>query len=576
MLELFTTREISTAIWIAFLILWILLHRPTRKALVNVLRTACSIQLILPFFLMIAYATGITFLFYKSAFWKPLFIRDIVLWIFFVGTPLFFGAINKQAEEHYFKNIIINNLKLTVLIEFLISTFTLPLIWELILVPVFTFIFMLDTVASIKNQYKPAKKVIASLIIIINVVFIYETVLVAIGAFATLSPSDTLISLFIPIVFSILYIPISYLFSVVSKYQFIFIRMSFKESNGNWKSKLLHRLKTIFMCRLSLSKLNQFSNSCVPYMYVNMPEDKFDELIIQVKLRNLEKSITQHTREEQKIINTLKEDTLHKKIKYINEHIGMFTLLFTITIGFISILIKGFVYVFTCGKFDYWGISHTNINISNENMLYDILLWAASGAIYIALNLIPFTILTSKKPWYLKLLYIFGVIAVTAVIFIGIYLGSEISSNPNYIIASQTTIEIVIISVITTILVYLLGLLMPIAFKDTKGTNQTHSSIWWHKAFSASIIFTFILAIAVYIVMAYNFGKSNAGDQNTFKIIENRYAVIYEGSEHFIISDCIFAEEKKLIIDSTTQRYIKKDNVETSTRAFSKVEKQIK
>lgn len=572
--NIFSTREISIGIWLTIFIACMLVYKPTRKCLIDILKTVCSIQLSLPFLFMIAYSMGITYIFYRTSLWKALFIKDIMLWVIFVGTPLFFGSINKGSEEHYFKEIIASNFKLTVLIEFFVSSFTFPLIWEIILVPILSFLFMLDAMAATKSEYRHAKKLISVIIIIINIIFIYETISIATGKLATLYAQDTLITLLIPIVFSVLYIPISYMFTIFCRYQSIFIRMGFKEPKDNAKIKIIHRFKVIRICKFSLSSLCKFERAYIQNMYVSMSEAEFDELMQQFKIESTNKILdNQYTKEEKKIIDQLKENIFLKKIEYINAHVGIFTILFTIVIGLTSILLKGFSYVFMCGKFDFWGISHTHINISNENMLYEILLYAAGSIIYITVNFIPFSILTSKRAWYRKLVKIIKLLIITTIGLFVLSLLIEIIFNNNFILNSQSVIQLCIQSTIMTVLVYILGLMMPISFRNKEDKNKDGEVILLHKLISFSTFVIFIFSISLYVIMAYACGREMADNQKSFKIIDNSYAVIYEDMEYFIISDYDVVNNT-IVIDSTVQTLIKKENVKTETKTFTKVERK--
>jgi hypothetical protein len=521
---------------------------------------------------MITFSAGITFLFYRTLLWKNIFIKDIALWILFVGTPLFFGAINRKPEEHYFKEMLINNFKLTVLIEFFISSFTFELIWEIMLVPILVFIFMLDAITSTKNEYRPTKKLMSTIIVIINIIFIYETVSMATGKLSSLNLIDSLISLLIPIVFSVFYIPISYMFAIFCKYQIIFIRMGFKESKDNY-IKILHRFKIIWLCKLSLSKLDKFERFYIQSMYMNMDEVEFDKVLQQFRSDSAKESSSnnQYTKEERKLINHIKEGAFLKRIEYINAHTGFFTLLFTLIIGLTSILLKGFFYVFTCGKFDYWGISHVNINPFNENMLYEILLFAAGSIIYIAFNFIPFTILTSEKSWHKKLFKIIILLTCTTIALSVSFLVNEITVNQSFIVNSQSIIQLVIISMILAVIGYIPGLMMPISFRPHNDKSENGSNILLHKLLSFSTLSILIFGISIYVIMAYWYGRSLAGNKKSFKIIDNNYAVIYEDMEYFIVSDYYVTTDNTLIIDPTTQMLIKKENKKTRIRSFDQV-----
>lgn len=581
MFGIFSTREISIAIWLAIFVLLILLYKPTRKCVADLFKTACSVQLAIPFFLMIGYAAGITYLFSKTPLWRMLFIKDIVVWVIFVGTPLFFGSLNKKVEEHYFKKAMQSNFKLMVLVEFFISSFTLPLIWEMLLIPIMTFLFMLDAVAATDSQYRPAKKLVGFVIIVINIIFIIETLSVAANSLSTFDKNTAIISLFIPIVFSILYVPASYIFAVFGKYQMVFIRMSFKEPKEHFNIRLAHRFKVIWSCGLSLARLEQFEKNYIQNMFVGMSETEFEKLVCDFRTKQSANNLSaQNNTMQKKIVNEIKESNFRAFIDYINAHIGIFTLLTTLCVGLLSVILKCFFYVFMCGKLDYWGIDHSYIDVSNENLLYEIVLFAAIAVVFIAINLIPFSILTSKFTWYMKLYKTTLLIIVTSFVFAAIFLiGSlilkevslaELFSVP---IASMAhlLLELVIQSIPVSLVVYSMGLCMSIPFIKPK--SRINSRIFIHKIFSIATILPLILGLALYIVLAYNYGKSSASEQKVFKVMGDCSVVIYEDSEHYIVSDCVIIGDK-MTINNAGQKLISKELTKTVTTTFAIVERK--
>lgn len=89
---------------------------------------------------------------------------------------------------------------------------------------------------------------------------------------------NTLVSFMIPIVYLILIIPLEYALEVYSKYEELFIRMTFKEKD-NKRIILNHRIAIFRVCNFSVRKILLFQREFMTKMYVGMKEDEFDELI---------------------------------------------------------------------------------------------------------------------------------------------------------------------------------------------------------------------------------------------------------------------------------------------------------
>jgi len=278
MLDIFSTREIATGTWLIIFVFFVFVYPKTRKPAIQFARIACSKQLLFPFIVMLVYALILVRLFTLLPIWKTIYMKDIIIWVLFIGVPLCFQAVSEDADSTYFKNMLLSNLKLAILVEYLISSFTFSLIAELILLPVLSLLFMLDAVASTDDKYMPTKKVLSSLLGIIGLVILVCTLKNAIDAYADLGIADLLISFFIPIVFSVLYIPIAYSFAIYAKYQIVFVRMGFREPNDK-RVKRRHRLSVIKECGLSYKRICTFEKEFAHKMYVRMSTEEFDDLL---------------------------------------------------------------------------------------------------------------------------------------------------------------------------------------------------------------------------------------------------------------------------------------------------------
>lgn len=108
--------------------------------------------------------------------------------------------------------------------------------------------------------------------------FFYKTVKLGLNEYKQLNMMNTLVSFMIPIVYLILIIPLEYALEVYSKYEELFIRMTFKEKD-NKRIILNHRIAIFRVCNFSVRKILLFQREFMTKMYVGMKEDEFDELI---------------------------------------------------------------------------------------------------------------------------------------------------------------------------------------------------------------------------------------------------------------------------------------------------------
>lgn len=278
MFEIFTTREIVTGIYLLAFILGIAANKKVRKSAYKVVKVACSHQLVIPFVMLTIYAAIVVYGLTFFPFWQWIYLKDVVIWVLFVGVPICFNATDRRIEEHYFKNTVMKNFKFAVLVDFFINTFTFNFIVELLLQGLLIFLTLLQAVADTEEKYSNVKKMLDGLLAIIGIFLVYKTIKKAIEIYPLYDIEGWIISLMIPLLFSLLYVPAAHLMAVYSRYQLLFIRMSFKEAE-NRKIKISHRFRTIFRCGLSIRNISLFEAICVRRMYRMMAEEEFDSLI---------------------------------------------------------------------------------------------------------------------------------------------------------------------------------------------------------------------------------------------------------------------------------------------------------
>jgi len=75
-----------------------------------------------------------TVFFYRIGFWQDALLGETIIWIFGVGFALLINA-GRTNEKDFFKKAILDNIKIVVIIEFLVNIYVFDLWAELILVP---------------------------------------------------------------------------------------------------------------------------------------------------------------------------------------------------------------------------------------------------------------------------------------------------------------------------------------------------------------------------------------------------------------------------------------------------------
>ena len=192
------------------------------------------------------------------------------------------NAVASEADEKYISKVLKDNIRFTVVTEFLLSTFTFSLWVELIIIPITTVIVLFDTVAEHKSDAIAVHKLLQDVMAFAGLCVILQTVRVGILEYRELNVINTLVSFFIPIVYLLLVTPLEYAFELYSKYEMLFIQMHFKEPSDKMVQRKRH-LKVIKACGLSVRKIILFQKQCIPRMYVSMSDSEFEALISQLE-----------------------------------------------------------------------------------------------------------------------------------------------------------------------------------------------------------------------------------------------------------------------------------------------------
>ena len=279
-----SSRECATIIWGVILIIYVITKKETRNASYNVIKIFFGKKLRILWIVYFLYVVGITILFSKLSLWKNVYLKDVIIWTLFSGLINYMNAVSREADENYIIKLIKENLKLIIIFEFIMSTFTFNILVELLIIPIFTLISILSFVSERDAKYKNFYKLTNSVSGILGFVFLYKTIEVGVNEYQQLNVRDTLISFLIPIIYLVLTLPLIYIISLYSKYELLFLRMSFKEGNDKKVNKK-RRFDVLRICNISVKKVRIFTYEFLPRMYKGITDEEFDNLLNEFKYK---------------------------------------------------------------------------------------------------------------------------------------------------------------------------------------------------------------------------------------------------------------------------------------------------
>lgn len=277
-MSLFNNREIASAIWLLVIFTFLLGKRDIRKSLFNVIKSLFHIKILSSIFIMMAYTTGIVIALYLVKLWNISLLKDTVVWFCFTGVVMSFNLVTLREDENLFRKIIIDNIKIVIIIEFLVNTYTFSLVGELVFIPFMTLIVMLDVVAKTDKKYLAVAKLMSRLQIIIGLVILIYAISNAISDYKNFGSLDTMKNFLLAPLLTISFLPLIYFILLFAAYESLFIRLNLGYEKGK-KLKNYARRKIIKQCLFSLKKIKKASNMNIYNLMHIRNEKDVDDMV---------------------------------------------------------------------------------------------------------------------------------------------------------------------------------------------------------------------------------------------------------------------------------------------------------
>ena len=162
---MFNSREIATAIWLFPIAIYFLRHRQIRDGVKDLILLDPKLQVLL--YLMLAYTlVEVAFLASIDALHGGL-IKDTILWFCLTGLALLINTMTSGQKVNIFVAVLRDNVKVILLVTFLLNTYTLPLFGELVLVPCITVVAVLATFGEAKKEHHQVAKLMNGILAIV-------------------------------------------------------------------------------------------------------------------------------------------------------------------------------------------------------------------------------------------------------------------------------------------------------------------------------------------------------------------------------------------------------------------------
>jgi len=281
---LFNNREIATVIWIAVFAVWAIRKTDIRNSLATLVRTSCQVKIVAPVFLMALYTAGIVWLLVVVGFWKASFLKDTIVWFCFSAIAMMMHFVTSRDCENIFRKILIDSIKVIIILEFLVNTYTFPFYVEFFFVPGIAFVVMLGAFAETDKEYSAVSKLMNGIQIIVGLVILSFALSHAISDLHNLKSFDTFRSIALAPSLCLLFSPLLYAMVLISNYELVFLRLTLGREKETKLKRYAHR-RILAYAGLSLKRVQQLlTNHAGDIMHLETEAD-VDRLLKDARSR---------------------------------------------------------------------------------------------------------------------------------------------------------------------------------------------------------------------------------------------------------------------------------------------------
>ncbi|MEQ1584948.1 MAG: hypothetical protein ABL895_03655 [Cyclobacteriaceae bacterium] len=252
MTDIFSTRELALIIWIIIAITAFSFDKNVRQSAATLLRNFFVTSIQVSILALVIYGVTIVYGLSTIGLWDKSLLKDTIIWGLTVAFILLINA-HKIRDKNYFKDVVKDALKWTIVLEFIVSLYSFNFLTEIILVPIFVLLGAMQGYAMSDKKYERVEKLLSNLSSIIGLIIFSVVIFKTVDKFDGLFTIANLNSFIHPIIMTLLFIPFIYSYAVYMKYEEVFV---FTDHFAKDKKKAKSIKKQIFLtARLNLRTL---------------------------------------------------------------------------------------------------------------------------------------------------------------------------------------------------------------------------------------------------------------------------------------------------------------------------------
>lgn len=234
-----STREQAAGLWILIGFVFILAKPGLRRSLRAVVAAALQWKVALMACVLTGWVIGVCYAASRVGLWDASLTKDALFWLAGPGVWLLVNMFKAATVRGFLRARIQALIGLAVSFEFMVGEFTLPLLAELVILPVLTAVILVSAVAETNPAHAAVKKLADLILIVASGLLLAHVASELIASWRVLDAFAMLRQFALPIWLTLAVLPFIYLLSLFAGYELVFMRLDHlgRRRTGGWRVK---------------------------------------------------------------------------------------------------------------------------------------------------------------------------------------------------------------------------------------------------------------------------------------------------------------------------------------------------
>ena len=254
-MHILNNREWAIVFWFFTFIIFALSSskmKKVRESFKQLLKAFFVKAIISTLALMTIYIATVVFVLFKIGLWESNQLKNTIIWAISVGALSLFKINSIKENRHFFKNSVLDNLKLIAIVQFVVGVYTFGLFVELLIVPVLVILGAMLALAQTDAKYHLVEKILNGIMVTFGSILIFYSIYMIVTNFGEFAKKQTIYDFYIPPLLTFLYLPFIFIMMVFTTYEVVFVRLQFfiKEPKLRRFAKIYSIIKFHFRIKL--------------------------------------------------------------------------------------------------------------------------------------------------------------------------------------------------------------------------------------------------------------------------------------------------------------------------------------